>query len=71
MENHKTGIGPITDSIFNNIIDKCKSNKETFMDSIAESVKQKINPYVYLGMMMYIVVIILLLIILLVIVKKR
>lgn len=69
----QTGIGPMTDGIINYVLDKCKSDsvKQKFFDNIAETVNQKIQPYIYLGMAMYIIVIILLLLILLFVVKRH
>lgn len=72
-ENSISGFGPVTDKLFNYILEKCKSDnvKEKFIDSIAETVNKKIEPYVYFGMIMYVLVLIILVLILILLLKRK
>jgi hypothetical protein len=75
--NFQTGIGPMTDKILNNIIDKFNTVTvrekitDKFLDPVTDIINQKIQPYIYIGLGLYSIIIILLLIIIYFIMFKK
>ena len=76
-KNIKTGIGPITDQLINNIIDKL--NKESLREKLnygviyplIDETSNKLKPYFYIGIGMYIFIIILLLVIIKLLINRK
>lgn len=73
----KTGMGPVTDRIVNELIDgftidayQDKINNK-FVDPITEIINRRVQPYVYLSGGLYIVIIILLCVIIYILVHKK
>lgn len=74
----ETGIGPMTDRILNNIVNKVTSGdfKELLTDKIADPImiviNKKVQPYLYGALLLYVILIILLcFIIYLLLTRKR
>lgn len=72
-----TGLGPTTDRVINNIIDKINTPavKETVNDKIIDPIKIKVmnvvRPYLYIGGIMYIVIILLLIIVIIMLARHK
>lgn len=73
----KTGMGPVTDRIVNELIDgftidayQDKINNK-FVDPITEIINRRVQPYVYLSGGLYIVIIILLCVIIYILLHKK
>jgi hypothetical protein len=73
----KTGMGPVTDRIVNELIDgfaiddyRDKINNK-FVDPITEIINRRVQPYVYLSGGLYIVIIILLCVIIYILLHKK
>lgn len=73
----KTGMGPITDRIINELIDgfaidnyQDKINNK-FVDPITEIINRRVQPYVYLSGGLYVVIIILLCVIIYILINKK
>jgi hypothetical protein len=72
----ETGIGPITDTILNNCLEKL--NSEEFKNKLIEIIYQpaleialtKFRPYIYLLASLYMIIIILLIIQLIILIRK-
>lgn len=74
----KTGFGPFTDSLINNVFDNLDTEKlrnkltDKFVDPMYDIINQKIQPYIYVGITLYSIVIVLLFIIIyLLVIKKK
>ena len=73
----QTGLGPTTDRIVTNIVDKINTPaiKETINDKIIDPLKTKmtnvIRPYLYIGGFMYLIIILLLIFIIVILLKKQ
>jgi hypothetical protein len=73
----KSGIGPFTDNIINEIAKKLSSNEfktyfnELFLDPMFNNITNKIQPYLYMISLLYGIIVILILIIIYLILKKK
>jgi hypothetical protein len=74
----KTGFGPFTDSLINNVFDNLDAEKlrnkltDKFVDPMYDIINQKLQPYIYVGITLYSIVIVLLFIIIyLLVIKKK
>lgn len=71
----QTGIGPMTDKLLANLIDKLNENKDKIyinaINPIIRDIKARIVPYAYVGFLMYIILIILLLFIIYILMIKK
>jgi len=56
-----SGMGPMTDRLLNGILDAI--SKENFSQRFTQIVNDRVQPYVYMGMVMYAVIVMLLLVI--------
>ena len=77
MSKIQTGIGPMTDTLFNNILDKLNNDDfrivmdERIVVPITNIVNQKVRPYIYISLFMYALVVVLLIIIICMLRKQR
>ena len=73
----ETGIGPVTDNIFNVILDKLNTDQfkekitDKIFDPITDIINKKLKPYVHIGIGAYLVIIILLLVIIYLLVSRK
>jgi len=73
----ETGMGPMTDSILNLILEKISTTNfrekltDNIMCPISQMVNQRIRPYVYISVVLYCIIIILLLAIIYLLLKKN
>ena len=73
----KTGIGPMTDNIINQCIDKITSNEvknklaDKILEPIIDIVNEKIQPYIYLITALYIIIVILIIVNMYLVIKNR
>jgi hypothetical protein len=72
-----TGMGPVTDKIINDIIQKLSADgvKDQLLyrciDPVTEIINEKIQPYIYVSIGLYIIVIMLLLIIIYLLIVRK
>jgi membrane-associated protease RseP (regulator of RpoE activity) len=72
-----TGIGPVTDRLLNNIIERLSSHDfkeiltDKIVDPVTEVINKKIQPYVHISIALYSILVILLVIIIYLLLKKN
>lgn len=77
LQSVRTGIGPMTDRIINELIDKIDINDykekiyEKIVDPLTSMINKRIQPYIYFSAGLYILIIILLLIIIYILLNKK